>query len=266
MYYIRTTLEFLSRISAAIRKSGTKFRHQRVDKLMKQRAAELEEFRKYLLHLVLVGPTKIHLLNWIRYRQTVTGKQIWKEMWITLRAYFKDAERLSPVQDRLIQANLVRRNRFDAYFDIYRRKMDGQKETRVTNTNEPAAHATTETTIPPQDNQPAPTPSQSQSSESAPQTQEAPRQPATVDRSVLSSQPATGIAASFVMPQRPREQETRSVGTKVSQGVLKQDYPKCPVAEGKTFWCPCCAQLLDSSYSDPKKNRRWRYVQPIPPE
>jgi len=130
---------------------------------------------------------------------------------------------------------------------------------RVTNTNEPAAHAKIEATMPPQDIQPAPALSQSQSLESTPQTQETPQRPATIDRSVQSSQPATGIAASFVMPQRPQEQETRSVGTKVSQGVVKQDYPKCPGAECEDFSCPCCAQPLDSSYSSRKKDRSWRY-------
>jgi hypothetical protein len=259
MYSIRTTLEYLSRISAAILESGTKFGHQRVDKLMKQRAAELEEFRTYLLHLVLFGPAKIHLLNWVRYRQTAIGELTRKKMWIILRAYFKDSRRLSPVQDRLIQANLIRRNRFDIYSGIYRQKSEGQ-ETRVTNTNEPAAHATMEATMPPQDNQPAPAPSQSQSFESTPQTQETPRQPATVGRSVQSSQPITEIAESFVVPRRPRKRETRSVCTKVSQGVLGQDYPKCPGDEGENFWCPYCAQQLDSSYSNRKNYRRWRYV------
>ncbi|KAK7946099.1 uncharacterized protein PG986_010420, partial [Apiospora aurea] len=43
-YYIKTTVQYLSKISASIRKSGTKFRHQRADRLLEQRAPKLEEF------------------------------------------------------------------------------------------------------------------------------------------------------------------------------------------------------------------------------
>ncbi|KAM3079616.1 hypothetical protein ACMFMG_006028 [Clarireedia jacksonii] len=248
VYYIRSTLEFLSRISAAIWKSGTNFRHRRADNLMEQRAAELKEFRLYLECIVLIGPQKIHLLNWILSRVTLT-EPIWKKMWITLWAYFKDPRRLSPVQDRLIQANLIRRNRFD----IYRRKLLGLTQTRGTNRNETAAHAMIETPMLP--HQPDPFPGRNSSPKYTPQTQETFPKAATVDRSLLFSEPATRLTESFVTPQRPRKQDTRSVGTKVSQGVLKQDYPKCPVGEEIDFLCPCCAQPLDSSYS---KNRRWR--------
>ncbi|UKZ53535.1 hypothetical protein TrVGV298_007327 [Trichoderma virens] len=38
IYYIKTTLQFLSEISAAMRKSGTKFRHQRIDKRFNERS------------------------------------------------------------------------------------------------------------------------------------------------------------------------------------------------------------------------------------
>ena len=246
LYYIRTTLEYLSNISAAIRKSGTKFRHLRADKLLKQREAKLEEFRKYLLHLVLIGPTKVHLLNWIHHRRSVERKQVWRKIEIIFSAKFNDTGRLSEVQRRIIQANLVRRNRFDVYKQRLRKKLKTEK-------NERSAHATTETRPSTQNNQPAPTPSQG----SMPKIQTAPQQPATVERLITPSQSATSIPSDFKMPSSLRDREAKSAFTLVSQGVFKQDYPKCPVSEGN-FLCPFCTQPLDSSYA--VLNKKWRYI------
>ncbi|KAI8715897.1 NB-ARC domain-containing protein [Fusarium sp. LHS14.1] len=251
-YYIETTIRFLSQISMAIRKSGTKFRHQRVDKLLTARELELKEFRDYIRHFLLMSPTKVHTLHGILHQYSVTGDPTWKILWITLKAYFTDIRRLTPVQSRLIQANLVRRNRFDLYLARYHRKMRVQKGQQL-----PRTQATTVATMRPQEPQ-APAPSQSRVLQpSSKQDDTIPFQPSRTEGSQRSSQSATKIG-SFVMPQRTQQQKARSVSTKLSQGVLKQDYPKCPGAEGESFWCPYCAQLLDSSYSDSKKNKRWR--------
>ena len=252
-YYIKTTLDFLARISAGIRKSGTKFRHQRADKLLKQNAAKFGDFRDYLQHLILIGPAKMHLFNTIVYRHNITADPIWRTAALTVEAYFKDARRLTPVQNRLIQANLVRRNRFDLYFRLYRRKVGTRAATG------PLAPDTADIATQTRENQHSQTKAQTQGADSASRTHKAIQMPAVVEGSVMSSQPATGIG-SFVLPQRVPAQQAKSVGTRVSQGALKQDYPKCPVAEGDNFWCPYCAQPLDASYADPKRTRRWRYV------
>lgn len=251
-YYIETTIRFLSQISMAIRKSGTKFRHQRVDKLLAAREPELKEFRDYMRYFLLMSPTKVHTLHGILHQHSLTGDPTWKILWITLKAYFTDIRRLTPVQSRLIQANVVRRNRFDLYLARYHRKMRVQKGPQL-----PRVQATTVTMMPPKE-PPALAPSQSRVSQTSSKRDETiPIQPLRTEGSQRSSQSATKIG-SFVMPQRPQQQKARSVSTKLSQGVLKQDYPKCPGAEGESFWCPYCAQLLDSSYSDSKKNKRWR--------
>lgn len=264
IYYIKTTLQFLLKISAAIQKSGTKFRHQRIDKRLKEREHKLEEFRNYLTHLILMDPSKIHLLHGVLYRYTRTEELIWKKMWITLRAYFTDAQRLNPVQERLIRANLIRRNRFDIYFGMYCRKIKADKGSKATPATTPTVQTMTTVSKPILDNQPIPIQARDHSSKMELQKKnESPEQAVVDARSGLSSQTATDIGG-FVIPQRPRTQGTRSVSTKFSQGVLKQDYPKCPAAEGESFWCPYCAQVLDDSYSNQKKNKRWRYVQPGP--
>ncbi|RSL48779.1 hypothetical protein CEP53_009416 [Fusarium sp. AF-6] len=251
IYYIETTIRFLSEISMAIRKSGTKFRHQRVDSLLAARESELEGFGDYLRLLVLMSPRKVYGLHGVSLQHSLTGSPAWKNLWIIMKAYFTDAQRLTPVQTRLIQANLVRRNRFELYLARYRRRTRAQERLQL-----PQIQGAKVTVHPAKrdPSAPTPTPSQSHVSQTLSKTNEkAPIQPL----SQQSSQSATNIG-SFVMPQHPHEQKARSVSTKLSEGVFKQDYPKCPGAEGQSFWCPYCAQLLDASYSDPKKSKRWR--------
>ncbi|KAK0641772.1 hypothetical protein B0T16DRAFT_393999 [Cercophora newfieldiana] len=245
-YYIKSSVDSLARISAALRKYGTKFRHERADKLRAGRAGELAEFRIFLIHLVLVGPMQMHLLNWMLYRDTPTRKPAPEKTW----AFLTSERRLSPVQERLIEANLIRRNRFDIYLDECRRKSRQDSA--------PAAPAATKAVAAGRDGQPRPTPSQIHSPDHLPEKELRPRQPPVADSSVQSSRRATDLASSFVVPKNTQERETKSVATKVSQQALKQNYPKCPAAEGTHFWCPFCAQLLDDTYSDPKKDRIWR--------
>ncbi|KAK7946098.1 uncharacterized protein PG986_010419 [Apiospora aurea] len=200
----------------------------------------------------------MHLLHSLLQRHTLTGDIIWKKAWITLKAYFTDEQRLSPVQKRLLHANLVRRNRFDVYFRTFCQKIEGGKGKGVA---EATSEATKHAAAPPKPastTKPDPAADRFRHHDSTPYVHSAPSQSANpVERTVLSSQPATGIG-SFVMPKRPPTQGTRSVSTKFSRGAMKQDYPKCPSSEGSTVWCPFCAQPLDASYSDRKKDKRWR--------
>ncbi|RSL97519.1 hypothetical protein CEP52_010868 [Fusarium oligoseptatum] len=112
-FYIETTIRFLSQISISIRKSGTKFRHQRVDKHLATREAELKEFKDYLLNIVFMSSEKPRILHRVSQHHSLTRDPLWMTLWITLKAYLTDIQRLTPVQKRLIHANLVRRNRFD---------------------------------------------------------------------------------------------------------------------------------------------------------
>ncbi|KAF5013176.1 hypothetical protein FDECE_806 [Fusarium decemcellulare] len=252
-YYIRTTVQFLIRISSAIRKSGTKFRHERADNRLRERQPELAEFRRYLLNLVLLDSTKNRLLNHLLGLQNMTKEPIWTKTRILIKAYLTDVQRLSPIRDRLIRANITRRNRFDVYIEEYHRRLQNNGHLP-----EPEKLRSVHESPPfQQDDQlesaasQAPEPNISQGMQP-----KLPREPTKLPATVPSTQSATKIG-SFIMPRRPREQETPSVSTKVSQGAIKQDYPKCPAAGGESFWCPYCAQLLDSSHSN-SNNRRWR--------
>ncbi len=265
-YYIETNVEFLSRISTAIRKYGTKFRHEKADQLLVKRASDLQVFREFLTSLVLIGPLQYALLSWTLHT-TFPAPEWSYERLLTRLA---EPKRLSQIQQRLIEANLVRRNRFDLYFEQYRQRLEEDGTMNGINAEASLANATT--------NPPTKSPDSLPASSQRPREDtyatikhEADKPPQkkvdTVDRSVVSSEHDQTVSQSFIIPDAPEAAESRSVGTRVSQGVLKQDYPKCPAADGNHFWCPCCAQVLDSSYSDSKKDKnlkKWRYVRPSP--
>ncbi|ETS77447.1 hypothetical protein PFICI_11321 [Pestalotiopsis fici W106-1] len=217
MDYIRSNIDYLLRLSAAIRKSGTKFRHKHVDELLGDGKVDLREFGDYLRNLILFVPTQFAVGN-------------------AHQAYLEYPRRLGPIQERLIQANLVRRNRFDHYYKM------SLKEDAMSLI---AGDSRDQGSSPPR---------KVQKSIGA----------FSVDRSAISSRTATEIGT-FVMPEKPRSHQTKSSSSRVSRSVLKQDYPRCPVT-GKDFWCPFCAQPLDSSYSDPKKNMKWRYDLKLNPD
>ncbi|KAK3319881.1 hypothetical protein B0T19DRAFT_433240 [Cercophora scortea] len=222
---------------------------------MKNRSEELESFRRYLVHLVLIGPIRVCLLlrgcdlDLSESGQRMSDKE---RTWMLLRSYFFDDARLSPIQQRLIRANLVRRNRFNTY----RRKLEklSSKQAARPNPNEPrAAGVARDPAI-----EPTRLGRESAPSAVARKTSTLSQIPQSTTRSLRASEPATEISPSFVAPtQAGRQVATKSVTSGVSQGVMKHDYPKCPV-KNEDFWCPCCAQPLNSAYSDPKKTIKWR--------
>ncbi|KAK1831859.1 hypothetical protein QBC39DRAFT_350328 [Podospora conica] len=249
-YYIKSSVDSLGKISAAIRKAGTKFRHERVDKLRAGREADLAEFRAFLRSLILVGPIQMHLYNRMP-RDTTTQKRTSGKVW----KFLTSERRLSPVQERLIKANLTRRNRFDIYYDEYCRKMAKAGSQTVQQDRAAAATAATEEATG-KGSKPRPAPSQLHSVDHLPEKK---TQEQYVDSHVQSSRKATDLAPSFIPPKISRrlDSEAKSVVTRGTQIALKQNYPKCPAGEGSSFWCPFCAQLLDATYSG-KKDGRWR--------
>ena len=258
-YYIETGVDFLKRISMAIRKRGTMFPHEKADQFFAKRASQLEEFREFLTSLVLIGPLQHALLSWTLHSKFPATEWSYERLW----AHLTEPRRLSQIQQRLIEANLVRRNRFDVYFEQYRRLLEEQSATPGVNVDASLADATTKPSTRSPGSLPASSkrPPQDANVTIEPQRKKPRRKKDDpVDRSMVSSEHDQPVTQNFVIPDAPEAAEPRSVGTCVSQGVMKQDYPKCPAADGSDFWCPCCAELLDSSYSDSKdKNlEKWR--------
>ena len=261
--YMGASVDYLARISAAIHQSGSIARHERADKLLAQRGDGLAEFEQFLRHLVLVGPAEISMFNRTVFRSTRAEVETTKapspgKMW----TFLTKRSRLNAAQQRLIEANVIRHNRFNVYFKEYRRKTKDQKDVLVLAATTDTPVATKPTTVLRRDSPPTAMPGQTQNLDPRPEMQPHPPPERAAPTSTLqSSRTATELAPNFTLPKRSEDQGALSVvTTPVSHGTLKQDYPKCPAQKGEPFWCPFCAQPLDNTYSDPKKDKRWRCV------
>ncbi|KAL8327943.1 hypothetical protein RB597_003991 [Gaeumannomyces tritici] len=173
-----------------------------------------------------------------------------KKLLVVFRAYFCDPARLTIVQRRLIDANVVRRNR-----------LDHAGRSRKTPSCAPEGQS-----------QPAPQtkpPTQSMVQRSSlaagnvapslrasrPTTRS--KQGAQATKSFVT-QPATALESKFsimgALAPAPRS-TARSAGTKMSARVGHLDYPSCPTKEDRPFPCPYCPMILPQDY---KVKEKWR--------
>ncbi|SCV50619.1 related to hsp70 protein [Fusarium fujikuroi] len=283
-FYIQTNLEILLRIHAAIKKSGLKFRNQRADdalakaeeifqheksRLGEHKAlhgsdvilGEHERFRRFLTRLVLQNGYKEGLLRSIESNiQRFIIKHgpetndhpyihLQRKLLVVFRAFLYDTSRLTPIQGRLINANVVRRNRLihagNAKKAQSRTKQDKpQLSQRLSIAKEVIQQSQIEERKPDHPGKiKAATPSFT------------PPVPATISRKSSISQPATWLASNFsrttaLVPIK----KTKSAATKMSARVASIDYPKCPATKGP-FPCPYCPSILSHAYTERAK---WR--------
>ncbi|KAG5744879.1 hypothetical protein H9Q70_012424 [Fusarium xylarioides] len=279
-FYIETSIEILIRIHAAIKKSGLKFRNQRADddlaraeeryqneksRLGEHKAlygsdpsiSEHERFRRFLTRLVLRNGYKEGLLRSIEsniHRFIIKhGPEVndhpylnrQRKLLVVFRAYLYDASRLTPIQRRLINANVVRRNRLihagNAEKAQPRTKNDEpQLLQRLPIANEVTPQSQAEKR---KLDHPGQVPAA------------APSYTPPISRKSFVSQAATGLASNFsittaLVPMK----KTKSAATKMSARVATIDYPKCPATKGP-FPCPYCPSILSHAYTERTK---WR--------
>lgn len=109
--YIEQCLDQLDRLSVLIRRAGDRHRHRRADqdlaKVERTQPELYEEFRTYLETIILFGPMECALLAHLDLaasrREIPTGVAVVLRWWLR--------SRLNPLQQRLVQANVVRRHR-----------------------------------------------------------------------------------------------------------------------------------------------------------
>ncbi|KAJ8127488.1 hypothetical protein O1611_g6148 [Lasiodiplodia mahajangana] len=111
-YYINMLIRSLARLSLLIGQSGDKFRHKLADADLDNAdsglVSEYEQFRNYLITKVLwTGSLERALL--IKLGAMITPYPYATAVKVIIRAWLKN--RLTPVQTRLIQANVMRRHR-----------------------------------------------------------------------------------------------------------------------------------------------------------
>ncbi|KAF4428916.1 hypothetical protein F53441_14029 [Fusarium austroafricanum] len=283
-FYIETNLEILIRIHAAIKKSGLKFRNKRADddlmraeeryQLEKTRLGEHtalygsdtsigehERFRLFLTRRVLQNGYKEGLLRHIdgNIQRFITAHGPESEdhpyiisqrrILLIFRAYLYDPARLTTIQRRLINANVVRRNRLIHAGGAEK----AQSRTRQDDPKLPLKLPTVKEVA-------QPSQVEDQTSDhlepiSAAQPSQSPSLPKPKSRKSFVSQAATGLASNFsITDALSPTRKTKSAATKMSARVANIDYPKCPANQGP-FPCPYCPSILSHAYT---KRTKWR--------
>lgn len=171
---------------------------------------------------------------------------------IVLRAYFVDPARLTTVQSRLINANVVRRNRLLYAGAAARSSHQTAEEHRQPLQKQPRApihilvNQVYQTPAGPLPSHQSPTMSLAEPKQGKSET----------DHSYVK-QPATALESRFSITRALTPGgTTRSAATKMSARLGALDYPKCPSGM-KSFPCPYCRNILESEYT---KKEKWRYV------
>ncbi|KAI0803354.1 hypothetical protein GGR55DRAFT_397189 [Xylaria sp. FL0064] len=274
--YIDTHLQTLIRIHTAIRRSGLKFKNHYADEALK-RAEEAfqsekmrlgehqalwgqhgghERFRRYLTKLVLWNGYTHDFVQRMGYSihklaETCTPQDkqysellLQKKLLIVICTYLYDEARLTTVQRRLVNANVIRRNRLIHAGKAAKASFGVQNEHQAQLLTQGIVHQV----ISADQTQPTAhsiTPNKSKRAEDK------------EDEPSKSSvaQPATGLdsrSSITAAPAPPRA--TKSAATDMTARVGHLDYPKCPVKHGQ-FPCLYCSIMLPEEYN---KKEKWR--------
>ena len=239
---IKTVLKQLSRIHVAIRRAGNKLRHQRADNELDEtlRLEEYQEWKQDMEDLLTMG-----IYDQIRNRKYEV-------------AQMPSNKPLSRTQNRLIHANLVRRNRIryaKKTMEESQRQAARQREA-AKKREEEAKRRLAERQA--SDSEKTAEIKEERSKKSAPSskvTDTTRQKPAQSE----NQKTATDVPADFkVDPAASRK--SGSIITRVTQTGRMQDYPRWPK---KTVFptntpCPYCAEPLSADYIE--NEMRWRFV------
>ncbi|KAK8085714.1 hypothetical protein PG997_006985 [Apiospora hydei] len=283
-FYMDTFLDLLLGIQRAIKRSGLKFRNKRADDALVETEEKFyhmkrllgenralnhpeigshERLKRFLTTIVLSRGYHTTLLYRLqqdtaeyasRHGQQSPVVLEQTKVMIVLRAYFRDEARLTTVQRRLIDANVMRRNRF-----IYAGRTTKRERTPPGGHEDvsPARHkrkSKTETWISGA-SQPANI-GQEVSSQNPPPPPIITGDDKNCTKEIETVRSATQLGSSFTIGGviGTGSKSARSAVTKMSARVDYLDYPPCPAKDG-SFKCPLCPEILSKEYT---KKQRWR--------
>ncbi|KAL4954376.1 hypothetical protein BDW69DRAFT_183595 [Aspergillus filifer] len=211
---IDDSLAQLARITVAIRKAGTRSRLQKADAAFDPSSASLRAFRRYLeILLVLergVDETSNSLIQQINQRS------------------------LSPIQTRLVEANLRRRHRF-LYAQRHAEKLGEGSSAQVGDPEDVAPSIIAQSQVP---------------------THNLPRAGSTERPQAHSATTATRLDVSVMLSPNQERQAATTVLSETTFGVT---YPLPPaISEGQEiFTCPCCYLALPAIVA---KGQKWNKI------
>ncbi|KAI1353262.1 hypothetical protein F5Y01DRAFT_64389 [Xylaria sp. FL0043] len=274
--YIDTHLATLIRIHTEIKRSGLEFSNHFADKALKRaeeafqsekmRVGEYqalcgqpgghERFRHYLTKLILWNGYTHNFVQRMGCKIDTLAETcapqdkqyseflLQKKLLIVIRAYLYDEARLTTVQRRLINANVIRRNRLIYAGRATKASFGVQKEHRGQALTKGIVHQVN----------PADQTQPTAHSITATKSQQAVDKEDNQSKSFVA-QPATALGSRSsitAVPAPPRA--TKLAATEMSARVGHLDYPKCPVEYGQ-FPCPYCAIILTEDHN---KKEKWR--------
>ncbi|KAI9928446.1 hypothetical protein MW887_002491 [Aspergillus wentii] len=225
---IAAILDQLSRLGMAIRRAGARFRYANADRSLKK--YDHAEFKDYLRAILLYDSRKHQFISYATYKLPVLA--------IISKAFFLDPGRLTPIQKRMIHANIVRRNRLD-YMRKREKRFSGIPQAGGSQTND----VPTKASFTPQPK--APTPE--------------------VKDIIKASEPsinqsATQVESRFTPEEAlpPPKKAMTAATSKISTTAARVPYPKAPKIEDgrETFQCPYCLHALSRKYAAEKEWKR----------
>ncbi|KAL3263430.1 hypothetical protein ABHI18_001819 [Aspergillus niger] len=224
MQDVKSIIGQLSRITTSIRKAGTNARIQRADASYDPDHPQVKALKIHLQLLLLSRPTNNGTLRVLTSSHGVVLISPVDE------AIVADSGSLTVIQQRLIEANLKRRNRF-LYAQRHAIKLSGWDPTVSTSIQTPQ-----KVPLPPGANPFA-------------RSTEEPELP-----KVYSTTTASDVQDPIQLPTRSSAQPTTTVISAISSRVT---YPKPPPlkSDQNIFQCPCCCQTLPASVG---KGSQWK--------
>lgn len=202
----------------AIRKSGTNVRHRKADRLFDPMAHE--DLRLHLILMVLV-------------RGTETSRNSWS----------LDVNQLNPIQERLIMANLRRRNRF-IYAQRHAQKLGLDADKAYGKFGLPEL----ENPVPMDDKRVS--------------TNAIIRRPSLTNELmpqsiILSATTASAVGTQIEQVPQRLPPNTQLAKTNITSIAARVNYPRPPQArEGQRYFqCPCCCQVLPELF---RQETHWK--------
>jgi hypothetical protein len=239
---IDSTIDTLAFIGVQIRRSGRKSRIRKVDNSFDQNQDRYRNLRAHLTCIVLARPTE--------------GRPKDESKDIHSIDYFAKTK-LSPIQERLIEANLRRRHRFQEA-----QRHSGRLKDHSGNVAPPVipqqfiAISTTQHAkqdISPLQDKKIAAVIRQQSSRPGPKKE---------DTHTIAPTSASGLDSKWGGLQEKRR--LGPTATRLTSTTAKMRYPrahKLSDAEQKLAKCPCCCQAIPATELE---GSRWRYIDPKP--
>jgi hypothetical protein len=247
-FFIDMSLKSLLRFSILIRKAGDKLRYKKADddlaRIQIHAPETYTELRAHLETLILIGPSEHSLLT--RLDSATARNGIPKNVKIVLRAWIHS--RLSPIQNRLVQANIIRRHRImcsrkDGRHSRPAQPKPASRPTAAVPTERPSSSSA----LPPHT---AMLPTEPNRSEFRPPVIPSPR----IIEEASSAQTTT-VIGSELSTAAMRSGRASSTVSKLTRTGRNQDYPKASVFD-RSPQCPYCGIVLDLGYA--KNEKKWQ--------